>query len=344
MTLLAAAAAIGVAFVATLAGSVVTARSGPIDAPGGRTSHHRPTPTSGGLVLLGAVALGLWAYAAIDGVGGGMAKVGLALLFAAGAGLTGALDDMADLNAKVKLAVSIALAAGFVALAGPVVRLPGWEGWSLPLWPAVGLIGAALWIVTASNAVNFMDGANGLAPGALAVSFAALAIAAFGRGAPAIGVAAACGAASCAGLLPLNMRGRLFQGDVGALFAAFFFAALCLAAAGSNAEGPVTLYFGPIALMPFLADVLLTLLARAAARKPLLSAHREHLYQRWLQHTGKSHGALAWRAAVVMAAFGALAVGVAFTSETGQASALLLAVVLCVIGWRRIGRGLRPAA
>ena len=94
---------------------------------------------------------------------------------------------------------------------------------------------------------------------------------------------------------------------MGALFAAFLFAALCLAGAGPEGHGPVSLYFGPIALMPLLTDVLLTLLVRARRRKPLFSAHRDHLYQRWLRATGKGHLALAWRAGLIVTAYAALA-------------------------------------
>ena len=340
----AACAAVGVAFAVAAAGSAVIARSGPVDAPGRRSSHARSTPTSGGVALLAAVSAGLLTGVLLSGGLSGLAPVGLALVFATGAGLIGAVDDITDLDARAKLIFSVILALGFAALAGPVTRLPGWGGAGLALWPVLGLIGGGLWIVTVSNAVNFMDGANGLAPGAMAVGFAALAVTAFGHGATGIGVAAACAAAACAGLLPLNLRGRLFQGDAGALFAAFFFAALCLVAAGPDARGPVDLYFGPVVLMPFLADVLLTLLSRAIRGRPLLSAHREHLYQRWLLQSGRSHGALAWRAALIMTAFGILAAGASFVGEVGQTACLLLAAGVCIFAWRRTGRGLNAPA
>jgi UDP-N-acetylmuramyl pentapeptide phosphotransferase/UDP-N-acetylglucosamine-1-phosphate transferase len=333
--------AVLVAFAVSAAGAALCVRAGPVDPPGARTLHAAPTPTSGGVAMPAAVALALLLDWLLTGRPRALVGDGWALIFAGLTGLIGALDDMFDLNAKAKLMLSVLLAGGFAWLVGPLQQLPlglGVEG--LPLWPVIGLAGAALWIVTVTNAVNFMDGANGLAPGALAVSFATLAAAAFGHGAGEIGVAAACAAAACAGFLPFNLRGRLFQGDAGSLFAAFFFAALCLAAAGRDGLGPVGLYFGPIALMPFLADVLLTLLARARAGKSLLSAHREHLYQRWLQATGESHGALAWRAALVMAAFGALAAGASFAPQAVQTAMLVVAAAAATLGWKLAGRGL----
>lgn len=338
----AAIAGVLVALAVSAAASAVTVRTGPVDPLGARTAHLRPTATSGGVALLAAVALGLLVYVLGGGETGDLSAVGLALASSAAAGLLGAFDDMIDLDAKAKLLVGVLIACAFARLAGPLVRLPLGAGPGLALWPAVGVAGAGLWIVTASNAVNFMDGANGLAPGAMAIAFAALAVAALAHGAPGVGVAAACAAAACAGLLPFNLKGVLFQGDVGALFAAFFFAALCLVAAGPMARGPVGLYFGPTALAPFLADVLLTLLDRARRRRPLLQAHSDHLYQRWLRATGRSHGALARRGGMIMALFGAAAAAASFGNEATQTATLVLAVVVCVAGWLAIGR-LAPA-
>ncbi len=109
------------------------------------------------------------------------------------------------------------------------------------------------------------------------------------------------GAAATAGFLPFNLKGRLFQGDAGALFGGFLFAALCLVACGRDGRGPVGLWFGPTTLLPFLTDVLLTLLRRARGRRSLLQAHREHLYQRWLAAApGRTHAALALRTTAAM--------------------------------------------
>ena len=269
-----------------------------------------------------------------------MAAVGAALFFAAGAGIAGALDDLFDVNAQLKLLIGVVLASAFAWLVGPLSRLPVMPGLDVPLAGWVGLGGAILWMVTASNAVNFMDGANGLAPGALVVAFLSLAVTAFARGAPAVGACALCAGVAGAAFLPFNLSGRLFQGDAGALFSSFLFAALCLAAAGRDGRGPVDLYFGPVALMPFLADVLLTLLRRARGRRSLLSAHREHLYQRWLQVTGESHAVVAARTAAIMGVTGAVAIAAAFAGELAQTVSLILGAALCSVGWVLVGRRL----
>ena len=65
---------------------------------------------------------------------------------------------------------------------------------------------------------------------------------------------------ACAGFLPWNLGGRLFQGDAGALFCGFLFAGLAILSTAPRAGSPgLSLYFGPLILLPFLTDVLLTL-------------------------------------------------------------------------------------
>ncbi|CAN5125123.1 glycosyl transferase [soil metagenome] len=341
----AAAAGLGalVAAVVSAGGSWLITKVGPVDAPGARTSHAAPTPTSGGLAIIAGSALGLLTFALLSPAGlDGMAAVGAALLFAAGAGVSGALDDLFDVNAQLKLLIGVLLASAFAWLVGPLSRLPFLPGIDVPLAGWIGWAGAILWMVTASNAVNFMDGANGLAPGAMSVAFAALAVTAFAKGAPAVGACALCAAVAGAAFLPFNLGGRLFQGDAGALFSSFLFGALCLAAAGRDGRGPVDLYFGPVALMPFLADVLLTLLRRARGGRSLLSAHREHLYQRWLQARGEPHSLTAARTAAVMGLAGLLAIAAAFAGEAIQTASLILGAVLCTVGWIAVGRRLEP--
>ena len=77
----------------------------------------------------------------------------------------------------------------------------------------------------------------------------------------------------------------------------------------------------------------MTLLRRTRAGRPLLSAHREHLYQRWLQATGRPHLALAGRNAAVCAAAGAAALGMAAAPWAWQGPIFAGAVVVSVAAW-----------
>lgn len=311
------------------AGSALIARSGPVDPPGARTSHDAPTPTSGGLALLAATCAG-WLVALLAGGAGEQAgDVAWVLAFAAGLSLLGAVDDLFDLPALPKLLVMAGAALGLiVASTTPAGRaLVGLAPDAALVW-LVTLGFAGGWLLLATNAVNFMDGANGLVAGSLGLASAVLALAAAQAGRWDIALCALAACAAHAGFLPWNLGGRLFQGDAGALFAGFLFAGLCLAA--GDALGS---FFGALAILPLLLDVLHTLVRRARAGSALMSAHREHLYQRWLQSTGAGHEALAWRVWALTAACAGLAWLTARLPTLIQAEVLLAAAAILSVGW-----------
>ncbi len=322
-----------VALLVSAALSGLVAWCGPVDPPRARGAHRRPTPTSGGLAILASASVGAAATATLlaGDARQGLAAVATTMAVAGGLGLLGAVDDVIDLGARLKLLVQMAVALVFALTVARVQVVPLYGRSVLPLGPWVGAVGTALWIVVATNAVNFMDGANGVAGGALAVALAALGLGAIGAHEPAVADAAFAGAAANAGYLPWNLGGRLFQGDAGALFSGFLFAGLAVVAERGG-QG-LYVYFGPLVLLPFLTDVLLTLLIRARRGQSLLEAHRDHLYQLWLHTTGKPHAALAWRVAVIMAAFGGYALMVQQAAAGFRPALFCGGLVVCVMGW-----------
>jgi len=321
-----------------LAGAISWA--GPIDPPTNRGAHLRPTPTSGGVAIMGAVGLGLLLHPVAGALGSRLAAT---LALALAMGVIGALDDLFDIGAKTKLLLQAALALVFAALVAHVEVLPLGLGLDLPLGPIAGIAGVALWIVVATNAVNFMDGANGVAPGAQVCLFIAMMAATWGRD-PLVAEVAMAAALACAGFLPWNLRGRLFQGDAGALFCGFLFAGLAILSTAPSTKSPgLSLYFGPLILLPFLTDVLLTLAVRARRRQSLLQAHRDHLYQLWLrQDSQPSHVALAWRVMLIMAAYGGFGLWMLVCPTRVQPELFAAAVAVSALGWGLLRRRLEP--
>lgn len=319
-------------------GSALVAWAGPLDQPRERGLHQGAVATSGGVAMVAGVGAGLWLLARATGesAAGLAGALGLATLM----GLLGALDDLWDFGAKVKLLVQAAAALAFALMVARIEAIPLTAGVSLPLGPWFGALGTALWIVVVGNAVNFMDGANGLAAGAVAIASTAFGVACLAAGAPALGGVALILAAAQLGFLPWNLGGRLFQGDAGALFSSTLLAALAVVGAGATGRGAPPLWVAPLALLPMLTDVLLTLLWRARRRRPLLHAHREHLYQLWLGATGRPHGDLAWRAWLIGAVYGGAAIESAQLSPTLQALGFALLLALSVTGWLALRRGL----
>jgi Fuc2NAc and GlcNAc transferase len=325
--------------------------SGPLDRPRDRGSHRRPTATAGGLGVVVGSSLGCLTLVLFAGSAwAGAPVIAAAFAGAAALGLLGALDDLYDLGARAKLLAQLLAALLFVLLAARVETLDLGGGAVLRLGAVIGAAGTALWLVVVCNAVNFMDGANGLAPGVAVIGFLAFALACALGGEGGGGLSGGLGLADAAliagsaglGFLPWNLAGgRLFQGDAGALFSAFLLAALAVAGAGPNGRGPCPLYFVPMVLTPFLADVLLTLLARARAGKPLFQAHAEHLYQQWLsRRLSGSHLALALRVYAVVGLYAAAALALSRFGPALQFAGLALGVAVSVIGWVQLKRRL----
>jgi len=326
---------ITLAAAAALAGAISWA--GPIDPPTARGAHRRPTPTSGGVAIMGAVGLGLLLYPV---AGTNRWRLAATVALALAIGVIGALDDLFDIGAKTKLLLQAVLALVFATFVAHVGVLPLGLGLNLPLSPVVGIAGVALWIVVATNAVNFMDGANGVAPGAQVCLFIATTVAAWGRY-PLVAEVSSVAALACAGFLPWNLRGLLFQGDAGALFCGFLFAALAILLTSPSASPGLSLYFGPLILLPFLTDVLLTLAVRARRGQSLLQAHRDHLYQLWLrQDSQPSHVALAWRVMLIMAVYGGLGLVMLACSQRVQPEMFAAAVAVSALSWGALRRRL----
>jgi UDP-GlcNAc:undecaprenyl-phosphate GlcNAc-1-phosphate transferase len=284
---------------------------GPVDAPSeARKQHTAPTPTSGG-VGIGAgygaamVVLSLFSLEWRNVVSPqGVIMLWIAALFAYPLLFVGFVDDARHLSAKFKFAIYAVLCVAAAWLMGVVseVRVGDYI-FAFPF--VVGVFGTALWVFTLLNAVNFMDGSNGMAMGSVAVGLCALAVIAF-EGMSIGGAAIAlCGAGALVGFLVWNFpSGRLFAGDSGALFAGALSAFACLIVIARTGTSP---FIAPILFFPLLADVLLTLLYRARRRRSLFVAHAEHIYQIAII-SGWSHARIALTYWAAMAACGAIAI------------------------------------
>ena len=236
-------------------------RLGPLDMPGHRSAHDRPIPRGGGVGVVVSFLLGgplvFWLRGG-DAPDAAAILGGVALL-----ALVSWLDDLMQFRPMLKLAAQAA--ASLLVLAG-VGRLPGCP-WSV----AAGFC----WLMFATNALNFIDGLNGLAAGsmALAVLFAAMGA----RGGPLLDTAYVL-AAGLAGFLPFNMpRARIFLGDVGSQGAGLAVAAFGLLRWQQPTRCSVLVM--PLLLGGILYDVGFTLCRRLIAGENLAQAHRGHLYQ-----------------------------------------------------------------
>ncbi len=250
-----------------------------LDHPNARSAHVRPTPRGGGLGVVIAFTAGMLVlYLVAD-----FARVAepqfigviLAALAIAGVALA---DDVRDLSARLRLAAQAGAALVAVASGLVVHRLAlPWFGVVDLGW--VGLVLTLIWIVGCTNAVNFMDGLDGLVGGTLLIAAAALALVAALQGGWFVYAAALFLAAGFLGFLPFNLhRARIFMGDVGSQFAGFTMAVLAVASSRFDGQ-QVSFLIVPLLMFGLLFDATFTLARRALMREKLAEGHRTHLYQ-----------------------------------------------------------------
>ncbi len=249
------------------------------DRPDARKAHSQVTPKSGGVGIVAAFLLGvllLYRYGQVSRLAEGyfIGVIAAATLMA----VISFIDDLLDISYAIKLATQLLAAAAAVAsgLWVHVLALPyygiidiGWLG--LPL--------TMFFLLFVTNAMNFIDGLNGLASGVTFIACLFLAGIAGVYGGFFVYTAALLLAGGVLGFLPFNFpRGKIFMGDVGSQFCGFMLALFGIAAARFEAA-PLSFLLVPLLLSGVLYDVTFTLIRRILARENIARAHNGHLYQ-----------------------------------------------------------------
>lgn len=286
-----------------------------------------PVPTAGGLAVALSAALAVATHVELHGE----SSYAYPMVLAAAGGLAmlllGLADDVLMLRPQIKLGLMVLASIG-LALAGLRADAMGfWPGAVVELPIYVAVAGSALWLLVVINAVNFMDGANGLSMGMACI--AALGLAACGAviGAEHITLASIALAGGLAGFLVWNVRGLLFVGDAGALFTGAVLAGLGLELVRLR---PDLLFVPAILLLPFLSDVLLTLAWRSKHGKKLFAAHLDHTYQIALK-AGLKHSQVSGVHAVWALNAAGVAVGAALVG--GYAPVIGFVALLAISTW-----------
>jgi UDP-GlcNAc:undecaprenyl-phosphate GlcNAc-1-phosphate transferase len=226
-------------------------RVGAVDHPAGRKMHRTPIPRIGGVaVFLGFIA-GL-TYAAL--VTGTLFRIPTSGVYWPGIGiaatalfLVGLADDLWELSFRWKLVAQVG-AAVYVWYAGfriETVSNPLGGNFDLG-WLALPV--TVLWVVGITNAVNFIDGLDGLAAGTGVIITGATAAIAYVRGDLGVTAVGVVLAGSLLGFLWFNFNpARIFLGDSGTLFVGFVLAVACVS---GNQKGPtIVAIFVPLLLL-----------------------------------------------------------------------------------------------
>jgi UDP-GlcNAc:undecaprenyl-phosphate/decaprenyl-phosphate GlcNAc-1-phosphate transferase len=246
-----------------------------LDVPSARKVHDVATPLLGGAAVYGAFAATVLTSFDFSLPLKGVA-VGATLIVG-----IGIMDDLTDLRPSLKLLGHVGAALVAVGC-GVVLNVT-------PYWvPGFAWLNAALtilWFVTVTNAIQFLDGMDGLAGGLGIIAGIFFSIAALQTEQRHLMYLSAALVGACLGFLPYNFRpGRalIFLGDSGATFIGFTLAGL--AVMGEWAEGdPVIALLTPSLILGVpLFDIAFVGVARIVTGKV-------HSLREWLAYTGRDH-------------------------------------------------------
>ena len=195
--------------------------------------------------------------------------------------------------------------------------------WVLPEWLSVTL--TVIWIVFITNAVNFIDGLDGLAAGVSAIMSISLVFISIRVGEYSIAILGIALMGSCFGFLPFNFNpAKIFMGDTGSTFLGFMLATLSIQ--GVFKSYAVISFAVPLLILGLpLFDALFAMIRRILRGQSPMTADRGHLHHR-LVDMGFSQKQTVF---ILYAISGVLGITAVLLAESGVLRALLL--VICVL-------------
>lgn len=290
-------AALIVALVATPVARLLAQRFGAVARPDARRLHEGAMPQWGGLAIFAAVAFAalLWrqptfsdfrqlaASSTPSDIQAVKQTVHLSAAFF-GCGflmlLLGMADDRFELKPVWKFLGQIFIVVLLWSFGVKIQTLPFTSG-TQPLSDSMSMALTMIWVLGLVNAMNFIDGVDGLAAGIAAIGAACLAFIETGKAPWAAAVSASISGASL-GFLRYNFPpAKIFLGDAGSMLIGFWLAVVSLAAASKTAAA-TTLLLPMLVLGVPLFDVLWAIVRRVWAGKPIWRADRGHLHHRLL--------------------------------------------------------------
>ena len=335
-------------------------RFGAVVLPDERHIHTRPLPTAGGTAMFGAVLLAMFVASQMgqfDEVFSSSEPLGVVL--AAGViYLVGLVDDLREVSAPAKLAGQV-LAGTLLSFLGVTMfyfRVPFLDIVSIS--PDMAPLLTVIWLVAIANAVNLIDGLDGLAAGIVAIAAAAFFI--YGDRLSSAGLlppdnvgpliaVVACGI--CIGFLPHNVHpARIIMGDAGSMLLGLLMACSTMMVGGRTADqfsGQTYFFFAPIFIPLFvlgvpILDTLFAIIRRSVRRAKVSAPDKEHLHHR-LMRLGHGHR----RSVVILWAWTAVLSGLVlvptFTNE-GQAAIPFVGLGLLVALYTLFHPGIRQKA
>jgi UDP-GlcNAc:undecaprenyl-phosphate/decaprenyl-phosphate GlcNAc-1-phosphate transferase len=281
-----------------------------VDEPNDRKVHPTALPTMGGIAMYVGLLAGLGLSRLLpffSDMNGQNSESLDALVTCSLILVLGLVDDRRGIMALTKFTGQI-FVVGVLILLGETLRyvwLPGHEatGNIVSLAGDPGVLLTFVWTLTVINAVNLLDGLDGLAAGMIAIAAAVFFVemvhttSSFGDASPAA-LLSIITAGICVGFLPWNFHpAKIFMGDSGAMILGMLLAIATISGVGRNvyppSPGDLASVLGAAAVpllvlfIPFL-DVALAILRRTRRLQGPGQADKEHIHHR-LMEIGHTH-------------------------------------------------------
>jgi UDP-GlcNAc:undecaprenyl-phosphate GlcNAc-1-phosphate transferase len=300
---------------------------GVVDKPNQRKIHHDHKPLMGGLAIYVALAASLLLFSPPQH----LRELGGILAGAAVLALIGLADDRYNLGIRIRLVAMTAAALGLV-LTGIQIQLFRTPFLDIPL--------TILWVLTLTNATNFMDNMDGLTAGFTTIAAFFFMVIAFTQGLTLVTSLAAALMGSAVGFLIYNFNpSSVFMGDMGALVLGFMLAVLGIKLKFGTQPPDVTWMVPLLVLAVPLFDITLVVVTRLLEGRPPTQAGKDHTSHR-LMSLGLSQRKTLFTLYGMCAFFGLLGliVGAAppdAALRVGVAGLALLGVLFLVMIWVR---------
>jgi len=306
-----------VTFLTTFLMRWLAPRIGAMAMPGARSVHADPTPTLGGAAMFVGLLVAMLVGSRLDQFhqmfAGSSEPIGI--LLAAGAMfVVGAVDDLREVSPPAKLAGQV-LSGSLLSLFGVTMlyfRVPFASYEYIVLSPDLASLLTVIGVVILANAMNLIDGLDGLAAGISAIAGFALFLyadrlfkAGLLEGSNIGPLVAIIVVGMAVGFLPHNFNpARIFMGDAGAMLLGLMLAVTTITVGGRTADqfsGQTYFFFAPL-LIPILilgvpiADTAFSFVRRLFRRQSWSTADREHLHHRLMRlgHGPRRSVAILW--------------------------------------------------
>ena len=320
--LLAMALASAISYASTPFVMKLAVRIGAVDVPrDNRRMHKVPIPRLGGLAIVIAFLLCTFLFVKLDSQIQGVLLGAIIIL------VVGVLDDCLTLKAMPKFIAQI-VAAYLVYRSGCEIRYVTnpFSVQPIDLGFFSGFV-TVVWIVMMTNAVNFIDGLDGLAVGVSGISTGTMLVIAMLLGEESVAVILAALLGACLGFIPFNFNpARIFMGDTGSTFLGFVLASM-------SVQGLFKMYAVISFVVPFLIlgvpffDITFAVIRRLAKRQNPMTADRGHIHHRLIDMGLNQKQSVA----IVYMLTGVLGLAAVLLANSTGTKAFILFSAVCVV-------------